>query len=233
MPDIHPLAGKPVAPSMLVNVPRLVTAYFAGRPDPDDRGAAGGVRHLRPSRLGAQRCLQRGAYPGDQPGDVRLPAPGGIDRPLFIGIDTHALCGAGAAPARWRCSPPTASTVMIDAARRLHADAGDLARHPHLQQGPHRAGLADGVVITPSHNPPEDGGFKYNPPNGGPADTDITGGIERAANALSRERPRGRQAHPLRARAQGGLRASLRLHHALCRRPRQCRRHGGDPRRPA
>ena len=59
------------------------------------------------------------------------------------------------------------------------------------------SGLADGIVITPSHNPPEDGGFKYNPPNGGPADTDITGGIERAANALSRRRTAGRQAHPL------------------------------------
>ena len=63
---------------------------------------------------------------------------------------------------------------MIDAGRRIHADAGAVARDPDLQPRTRTTGLADGIVITPSHNPPEDGGFKYNPPNGGPADTEVT-----------------------------------------------------------
>ena len=74
-----------------------------------------------------------------------------------------------------------------------------------------KSGLADGVVITPSHNPPEDGGFKYNPPNGGPADTDITGWIERTANALLEDAAR-RAAHPVRARAQIARTSTARLH---------------------
>ena len=74
--------------------------------------------------------------------------------------------------------------TMIDDRRRVHADAGRLARDPEPTTAAARSGLADGIVITPSHNPPEDGGFKYNPPNGGPADTDATGWIEKRANAL-------------------------------------------------
>jgi len=90
--------------------------------------------------------------------------------------------------------------------------------------------LADGVVITPSHNPPEDGGFKYNPPNGGPADTDITTGIERAANAFLEDGLRGLPADFVSPRAQGRLRSPLRLHWSLRGRPCQRHRHGGDPR---
>ncbi len=93
----------------------------------------------------------------------------GIDGPLFLGKDTHALS-----------RPAETSALEVLAANgvdvlypggRLHADARDLARHPEPQPRHARAALADGIVVTPSHNPPEDGGFKYNPPNGGPADT--------------------------------------------------------------
>ena len=82
------------------------------------------------------------------------------------------------------------------------------------------SGLADGIVITPSHNPPEDGGFKYNPPNGGPADTDVTAWIERAANALLENGARWRAAHPVRPRAQSRRTCIATTTSALCRRPR-------------
>ena len=115
-------------------------------------------------------------------------------------------------------------------ARRVHADAGHFARDPDLQQEPQAAVSPTASSSRPSHNPPEDGGFKYNPPNGGPADTDVTGWIERSANALLETE----------LEAFGGFRSSARANQPrvhrydyigrLCRRPRERRRHGGDPR---
>ena len=194
--NINPLAGKTADPSMLANIPRLVTAYFAGKPDPAVAGAAGGVRHLGASRVGVQPCLQRGAYPGDQPGAVRSPPQtAGLTGPLFVGIDTHALA-----------EPALASALEVFAANGVEVMIDDhdgytptpVISHAILTYNKGRKdGLADGVVITPSHNPPEDGGFKYNPPNGGPADTDVTGGIERAANRYLEDGLERRQAHPV------------------------------------
>ncbi len=115
--------------------------------------------------------------------------------PLFVGIDTHALA-----------EPALASALEVFAANGVEVmiDAeGGYTPTPVISQAilSHNKGrtdgLADGVVITPSHNPPEDGGFKYNPPNGGPADTDITAAIERAANRYLEDGLARRQAHPL------------------------------------
>src|SRR5712672_2667910 len=167
---------------MLVNIPRLVTAYFAGKPDPSvpaqrvafgtsgHRGSAFNNAFNEAHILAISQALC----------DHRKAA--GIDGPLFVGIDTHALA-----------EPALASALEVFAANGVETmiDQHDgytptpVISHAILTTNKGRSGgLADGVVITPSHNPPEDGGFKYNPPNGGPADADITAGIERAANAF-------------------------------------------------
>jgi phosphoglucomutase len=179
-PKINPLAGKPAAPSMLANIPRLVTAYFADQPDPKvaaqrvafgtsgHRGSAFNKAFNEAHILAISQALC----------DHRCEA--GLSGPLFVGIDTHALA-----------EPALVSALEVFAANGVEVmiDADDgytptpVISHAILTYNKARTdGLADGVVITPSHNPPEDGGFKYNPPNGGPADTDITAGIERAAN---------------------------------------------------
>jgi phosphoglucomutase len=179
--DINPLAGKPATASMLTNIPRLVTAYFAGKPDPwvpaqrvafgtsGHRGSAFNNAFNENHILAVSQALC----------DHRQRV--GLNGPLFLGIDTHALAEPAAVSAL-EVFAANGVEVMID------ADDGytptPVISHAILTYNKGRErGLADGVVITPSHNPPEDGGFKYNPTNGGPADTDITAGIERAANA--------------------------------------------------
>jgi phosphoglucomutase len=191
---VNPLAGKTAEPSMLVNVPRLVTAYFAGKPDPkvaSQRVAFGTSGHRGSSFNHAFNEAHILAV-SQAVCDHRKAA--GITGPLFIGIDTHALA-----------EPALASAMEVFAANgvELMIDAHDgytptpVISHAILTTNRGRAaGLADGVVITPSHNPPEDGGFKYNPPNGGPADTDITAGIERAANGFLEDGLRGVQRIP-------------------------------------
>jgi phosphoglucomutase len=180
--DINPLAGKPATSAILANIPRLVTAYFAGRPDPSvpaQRVAFGTSGH-RGSALNHAFNEAHILAISQALCDHRHKA--GIDGPLFIGIDTHALA-----------EPALASALEVFAANGIDVmiDQHDgytptpVISRAILSYNKGRAnGFADGVVITPSHNPPEDGGFKYNPPNGGPADTDITAGIERAANGF-------------------------------------------------
>jgi phosphoglucomutase len=180
--DISPLAGQIAAPSMLVNVPRLVTAYFTNKPDPkiaSQRVAFGTSGHRGSAFNNAfneAHILSISQALCDHRERSRITGP------LFIGIDTHAL----AEPALTSALEVFAAngvTVMIDANDGYTPTP--VISHAILTYNKGRkTGLADGVVITPSHNPPEDGGFKYNPPNGGPADTDITSGIERAANAF-------------------------------------------------
>lgn len=179
---INPLAGKTIDPSLLVNVPRLVTAYFAGKPDPSipaQRVAFGTSGH-RGSALHNSFNENHILAISQAICDYRKGA--GIDGPLFIGIDTHALA-----------EPALVSALEVFAANGVHVmiDAQDgytptpVISHAILTYNKGRSsGLADGVVVTPSHNPPEDGGFKYNPPNGGPADTDVTGAMEKAANGF-------------------------------------------------
>jgi phosphoglucomutase len=180
--DINPLAGKIAPPTMLANVPRLVTAYFANRPDPN----------IASQRVAFGTSGHRGSAFNNAFNEAHILAisqalcehrlRSGISGPLFVGIDTHALA-----------EPAFASALEVFAANGVDVmiDAHDgytptpVISHAILSYNKGRErGLADGVVITPSHNPPEDGGFKYNPPSGGPADTDITAGIERAANTL-------------------------------------------------
>ncbi len=189
--EVSPLAGKPAPASMLVNVPRLVTAYFSGKPDPavasqrvafgtsGHRGSAFNNAFNEAHILAISQALC----------DHRRRA--GIDGPLFIGIDTHALAESAFASAL-EVFAANDVTVMID--ERDGYTPTPAISHAILTYNRNRtSGLADGVAITPSHNPPEDGGFKYNPPNGGPADTDITTGIERAANAFLEDGLRGLQ----------------------------------------
>jgi phosphoglucomutase len=178
---ISPLAGKPLEASSLVNVPRLMTAYFSGRPDPSQpaqrvafgtsghRGSALDNAFNEPHILAISQAIcdhRRGQ---------------GVDGPLFVGKDTHALSEAA-----------FTSALEVFAANGVETliDEHDgytptpVISHAILTYNRGRErGLADGVVITPSHNPPEDGGFKYNPPNGGPAGSDITDWVQRAANA--------------------------------------------------
>jgi phosphoglucomutase len=186
---VNPLAGKTAEPSMLVNVPRLVTAYFAGVPDPKiaSQRVAFGTSGHRGSAFNHAFNEAHILAVSQAVCDHRKAA--GITGPLFIGIDTHALA-----------EPALASAIEVFAANgvELMIDAHDgytptpVISHAILTANRGSSdGLADGVVITPSHNPPDDGGFKYNPPNGGPADTDITAGIERAANGFLEDGLRG------------------------------------------
>src|ERR1051325_6548222 len=177
---ISPLAGKPADPSLLINVPRLVTAYYTGRPDPSvpaqrvvfgtsgHRGSAfdNAFNEAHILAITQAICLYRKQQ--------------GIDGPLYIGIDTHALS-----------EPAFASALEVLAANGVDvmvaADNGytptPVISHAILTYNRGRkTGLADGIVITPSHNPPRYGGFKYDPPHGGPADTQITQWIEQQAN---------------------------------------------------
>ena len=178
----HPLAGQPAPESLLENIPRLVALYYALQPDPDDaaqRVAFGTSGHRGNSKHGG---FNEAHILAVSQAVAEYRKAQGIDGPLFLGIDTHALS-----------EPALVSTVEVLAANEVEVmiDANDgftptpVVSHAILSHNRGRSsGLADGVVITPSHNPPSDGGFKYNPPSGGPADTDITAVIERRANEL-------------------------------------------------
>ena len=179
---IVPLAGKPAPQSVLVNVPRLMTAYFALVPDPA----------IRSQRVAFGTSGHRGSAFATAFNETHILAitqavclyrqHAGITGPLFLGMDTHALSEAA-----------FASAVEVLAANGVETiiDEHDgytptpVISHAILSYNRGRtSGLSDGIVISPSHNPPEDGGFKYNPTNGGPADKDVTGWIEKTANAL-------------------------------------------------
>ena len=177
----NPAAGKPVDPSSLVNVPRLVTAYFASKPDPSDptqRVAFGTSGHRGTSlknSFNENHILATTQAICDHRRET------GLTGPLFVGIDTHAL----AEPALVSAMEVFAANgvdIMVD--ERGGYTPTPVISHAILSYNKGRtSGLADGVVISPSHNPPEDGGYKYNPPHGGPADTDVTAKVEKAANA--------------------------------------------------
>jgi phosphoglucomutase len=180
---VHPLAGKPAPRELLVNVPRLVSAYYTLRPDPEDPGqrVAFGTSGHRGSSL--RQTFNEAHILAIATAIVELRRTRDISGPLFLGIDTHALS-----------EPALASALEVFAAHGVDVMLGDgytptpVISHAILVHNRGRTtGLADGVVVTPSHNPPEDGGFKYNPPSGGPADTDTTRRIEERANALLKD----------------------------------------------
>jgi phosphoglucomutase len=187
--NISPLAGKPAEPSMLVNVARLVTAYYTERPDPSipSQRVAFGTSGHRGSAFDAAFneahilaitqaiCMYRRSQ--------------GIDGPLFVGMDTHALSEPAFATAMEVLAANGVET-MIDRARAYTPTPAVSHEIVNYNRG-RNSGLADGIVITPSHNPPSDGGFKYNPPHGGPADTHVTLWIEQQANRLMAENLRG------------------------------------------
>ena len=179
---LHPLAGKPAPESILCNIPRLVSNYYSLTPDAGEAGhrvAFGTSGHRGSSD---KHSFNEWHILAISQAVSEYRASQGIDGPLFLGIDTHALS-----------EPALISAVEVFAASGIEVmiDSGSgytptpVISHAILgYNGGRNAHFADGVVITPSHNPPADGGYKYNPPNGGPADTGTTGWIERRANEL-------------------------------------------------
>ncbi len=179
---LSPLAGRPVPAAGLVDIPRLVTAFFALTPDagePAQRVAFGTSGHRGSALTGSFNAAHILAISQAVCAHRRR---AGIDGPLFLGIDTHALSEPALACALEVLAANGVET-MIDHAGGYTPTP--VISHAILAYNRDRSrGLADGVVISPSHNPPEDGGFKYNPPNGGPADVDVTGWIQNTANDL-------------------------------------------------
>ncbi len=180
--EISPLAGKPAEQNILVNIPRLVTAYYTGRPDavvPAQRIKFGTSGHRGSSlknsfnenhilAISQAICFYRKEQK--------------INGPLYLGFDTHALS-----------APSFATTMEVLAANNVEvmiANGDEYTPTPVISHAilkynhERKTGLADGIVITPSHNPPDDGGFKYNPPSGGPAPGNVTNWIETKANDL-------------------------------------------------
>lgn len=179
---ISPLAGKPAKQNILTDIPRLVTAYYTGKPDPSvtaEKVSFGTSGHRGSSfknsfnenhilAITQAICLYRNQQK--------------TDGPLYLGFDTHALS-----------APSYATTMEVLAANDVEvmiANGDEYTPTPVISHAilkyneGRKTGLADGIVITPSHNPPDDGGFKYNPPNGGPAGNEVTNWIEKKANEL-------------------------------------------------
>ncbi|MEQ7918248.1 phosphoglucomutase (alpha-D-glucose-1,6-bisphosphate-dependent) [Xanthomonas sp. WHRI 1810A] len=184
--SISPFAGKLAPAELLVDIPRLVTAYYTGQPDASvatQRVAFGTSGHRGSSfelsfnewhvlAISQAICLYRQAK--------------GIDGPLFLGADTHALSTPASVTA---LEVLAANGVQVMISQDDEFTPTPAVSHAIICYNRGRtSGLADGIVITPSHNPPESGGFKYNPPNGGPADSDVTKWIESKANELLAEK---------------------------------------------
>jgi len=175
-----PGAGKPADASMLVNVPRLVSAYYTEAPDPSvqEQRVAFGTSGHRGSAFA--RAFNEWHILAISQAICEYRAQKRIDGPLFLGMDTHALS-----------VPALASALEVLAANGVDvmiAEGDEYTPTPVVSHAiltynrGRKSGLADGIVITPSHNPPQDGGFKYNPPHGGPADSSLTQRIENLAN---------------------------------------------------
>ena len=180
-----PLAGEPAPQDLLINVPRLVSAYYTFKPDPDNEGerVSFGTSGHRGSSL--TRSFNEDHILAVCAALCEYRANEGITGPLFVGMDTHALSEAARATAV-EVFAASGLTVMLQ--EGLGYTPTPVVSHAILTYNRGRKdGLADGVVITPSHNPPEDGGFKYNPPNGGPADTSTTSWVQNRANEILRE----------------------------------------------
>ncbi|MEN3288878.1 MAG: phosphoglucomutase [Bradyrhizobium sp.] len=180
MTTIDPAAGKPLPESALANIPRLITAYYALKPNPSEptQRVAFGTSGHRGTSL--KTSFNEGHILATTQAICDYRRQQGLDGPLFIGIDSHALA-----------EPALVSAIEVFAANGVDVmidQHGDYTPTPVISHAiiSYNKGrtehLADGVVITPSHNPPQDGGYKYNPSHGGPADTDATSEIERQAN---------------------------------------------------
>jgi len=199
---ISPSAGKPADPSILVNIPRLVTAYYSQQPD----------IAIAAQKVSFGTSGHRGSSFSNSFNEWHILAitqaiclyrkQNGIEGPLFLGIDTHALS-----------EPATVTALEVLAGNEVEvmiADNNEYTPTPAVSHAiltynkGREKGLADGIVITPSHNPPDDGGFKYNPTNGGPAGTEITSWVEKKANEFLENKLKG----VLRMRYEKALRVS-------------------------
>lgn len=193
--SVHPLAGKPAPHSILVNIPRLVASYYALQPDPADplqRVAFGTSGHRGSAFAGT---FNEAHILAISQAVAEYRAQQGIGGPLYMGMDSHALSEAAWISA---LEVLAANGVRVRVERGRGYTPTPLVSHAILSYNKGRSGgLADGIVITPSHNPPQDGGFKYNPPSGGPADTGVTGAIQERANALLAEGLKGVKRIPL------------------------------------
>ncbi len=204
---ISPLAGKPASQAQLVDVPKLLAAYVDLRPDPTvpaQRVSFGTSGHRGSS---FERSFNEWHVLSISQAICEYRRSKGIDGPLYLGIDTHAL------------SQPAFETALevlaANGVRTMIAKDGEFTPTPVVSHAilvynrGRSSGLADGIVITPSHNPPDNGGFKYNPPNGGPADGDVTGWVEARANEF----------------LKNGLRSVQRIPYAKALRSSTTRRH--------
>src|SRR6516162_2986123 len=201
-PELSPLAGKPAPKELLVDLARLEKDYFERKPDVSDRTqlvAFGTSGHRGSSLHGAFNEAHIAAIT-QAICDYRRRE--GIDGPLYMGKDTHAL------------SEPAQRTALevlaANGVETIIQRDGGVTPTPVISWAilvynrGRTAHLADGIVITPSHNPPEDGGFKYNPPNGGPADVDVTGWVQDRANELLRGNNAGVKRLPFQTAIKAG-----------------------------
>src|SRR6202140_4349667 len=183
-PNISPLAGKPAPKELLVDVARLEKEYFERRPDLDDPNqlvSFGTSGHRGSSLYGS---FTEAHILAITQAICEYRREQGTDGPLYMGKDTHAVSGPAQRTALEVLAANGVETI-------IQSDDGVtptpvISRAILVYNRKRQKHLADGIVITPSHNPPEDGGIKYNPSNGGPADTDVTRWIEDRANALLR-----------------------------------------------
>lgn len=192
---VHPQAGKTANPDQLTHIPRLITAYFTSQPDPSvrDQRVSFGTSGHRGSSL--KRSFNEQHILATTQAICLYREKEGITGPLFMGIDSHALS-----------EPAQATAIEVLAANGIAimiADNNEYTPTPAVSHAilvynrGRTTGLADGIVITPSHNPPDDGGFKYNMTNGGPAESNVTGWIEAKANELLEDRLRQVKRMPL------------------------------------
>ena len=182
---LSPFAGKPAPKELLIDPAQLEREYYSRKPDPND-----GTQLVSFGTSGHRGSPLRGSF--NEPHIVAITQAicdyrraQGIGGPLFMGRDTHAVSGPAQRTALEVLAANEVETVIQSADGFTPTPAISRAILVHNRGRKDR--LADGIVITPSHNPPEDGGFKYNPPNGGPADSDVTGWIQKRANELLRE----------------------------------------------
>jgi len=204
---ISPYAGHLPPPPPLLDVPKLVAAYYEEKPDPGmpaERVIFGTSGHRG---CATERSFNEQHVLAISEAICRYRRAANIDGPLFLGVDTHALS-----------APACATALEVLAAHQVHVMLAERDEYTPTPAVSHAilvhnrgrtTGLADGIVMTPSHNPPDNGGFKYDPPHGGPAETSITKGIEEAANALLR----------------GGLAGVRRIPHARALRAPTTHRH--------
>ncbi|MGA2600571.1 MAG: phosphoglucomutase (alpha-D-glucose-1,6-bisphosphate-dependent) [Bryobacteraceae bacterium] len=179
--NLSPRAGKPADPSMLVDIPKLITAYYEERPDPKvrEQKVAFGTSGHRGSSF--ERAFNEWHILAITQAICDYRKKQGIDGPLYIGFDTHALSQPAFASAMEVLAANGVETMI--SAKDEYTPTPTVSHAILTYNRGRKSGLADGIVITPSHNPPDDGGFKYDPPSGGPASSDITQTVQNQANA--------------------------------------------------